>query len=192
VLAREPITQAERCAFLATNRLPDSAFRPIWVPMQLGTFGTVPTAAAFALARRRPRLAVAIASSGTAAWVLAKATKRVVHRGRPAQVLEGVSIRGREEGDRGFPSGHAAVSAALTVVLWPSASRGSRALLGLLATSVSIARMYVRVHFPLDVVGGAALGLATGSAVNLVILERDQAEKIPAGGFERAGLRVVG
>jgi len=93
----------------------------------------------------------------------------MVDRGRPASVLEGVSLRGAEEGDEGFPSGHAAVSAALTVIVWPSASNGWRTTLAALAGFVPFARMYVGAHLPLDVVGGSALGLAIGSAVNLVI-----------------------
>jgi undecaprenyl-diphosphatase len=95
-----------------------------------------------------------------------------VDRGRPANVLDDVSVRGKEKGDRGFPSGHAAVSTALTVVAWPYASSRSRAALLSLAGFVPFARIYVAAHLPLDVVGGSALGLAIGSAVNLALPER--------------------
>jgi membrane-associated phospholipid phosphatase len=169
VLARRPITQTEVRTFREANELPGDVYRAIWIPMQYGTFGTVPAAAALALARRRPRLGLAIAAGGTAAWVLAKAVKPMVDRGRPASVLGDVSLRGAEEGDKGFPSGHAAVSAALTVMVWPSASNRWRATLVALAGFVPFARMYVGAHLPLDVVGGSALGVAIGSAVNLAI-----------------------
>lgn len=171
-LARRPITHAETRTFRMANRLPGAGYPAIWAPMQYGTFGTVPAAAVLAAARRRPRLALAIGVGGTAAWVLAKAVKPIVGRGRPASVLDGVSLRGTEEGDRGFPSGHAAVSTALTVVAWPYASDGCRASLAALSGFVPFARMYVGAHLPLDVVGGSALGLAIGSAVNLVIAKR--------------------
>src|SRR6266545_1446577 len=104
VLARRPITQAEIRTFREANGLPGSVYWAIWIPMQYGTFGTVPAIAALALDRRRPRLALAIAAGGTAAWVLAKAVKPMVDRGRPASVLEGVSLRGAEEGDACGPS----------------------------------------------------------------------------------------
>lgn len=175
-LTRRPVSETETRVFRTANGLPDAAYPAIWVPMQYGTFGTVPAAAAVAVARRRPRLALAIGAGGTAAWVLAKALKPRVGRGRPSSVLEDVALRGAEEGDLGFPSGHAAVSAALTVVAWPHASNGWRAALTALAGFVPFARMYVGAHLPLDVVGGSALGLAIGSAVNLVLApsERDR------------------
>jgi undecaprenyl-diphosphatase len=148
--------------------------------MQYGTFGTVPTTSVIALARRRPRLALAIATGGTAAWILAKAFKPIVDRGRPGSVLEAVSIRGAEEGDRGFPSGHAAVSTALTVVAWPYLSDGGRLSLAALSGFVPLARMYVGAHLPLDVVGGSGLGLAIGCAVNLIVPPTEHRGRAPS------------
>jgi undecaprenyl-diphosphatase len=168
-LARRPLTRTEVETFRIVNAIPDGAYPTIWAPMQYGTFGTVPLMAALALARRRPRLALAIGIGGTAAWVLAKAVKSAVGRERPASLVEDVSLRGAEEGDRGFPSGHAAVSAALTVVIWPYASAPQRAVLTGLAGCVPLARMYVGAHLPLDLIGGSALGLAIGGTVNLAV-----------------------
>jgi membrane-associated phospholipid phosphatase len=170
-LARRPISRTEVQAFRTANDLPGAAFPAVWLPMQYGTFGTVPVSAVLALARNRPRLALAMGVGGTTAWVSAKVLKRLVGRGRPANVVENVLLRGVEEGDLGFPSGHAAVSAALTVVALPSVT-GWRWSLAALSGFVPLARMYVGAHLPLDVVGGSALGLAIGSAVNLLIPTR--------------------
>ena len=171
-LARRPISRTEVQAFRTVNDLPGAAFPAVWLPMQYGTFGTVPVSAVLALARNRPRLALAIGVGGTTAWVSAKVLKRLVGRGRPANVVDDVLLRGVEEGDLGFPSGHAAVSAALTVVALPSVTGGWRWSLAALSGFVPLARMYVGAHLPLDVVGGSALGLAIGSAVNLLIPTR--------------------
>ena len=116
------------------------------------------------------------ALGGTAAWVTAKAAKRVVARGRPASIIGGVQQRGVEEGDQGFPSGHAAVSTAMTVIMWPEASPRMRVTLSALTGLVPFGRMYVGAHLPLDLVGGSALGLALGSTVNLVTARR----RVPA------------
>jgi glycosyltransferase 2 family protein len=171
-LSRRPISPTETRVFRTANGLPGRGYPVIWMPMQYGTFGAVPVAAAVALARRRPHLALAMGASGTAAWVLAKGVKPIVGRGRPASVLEGAVQRGAEKGDQGFPSGHAAVSAALTVASWPNVSDGWRVPLAALSAFVPLARMYVGAHLPLDVVGGSALGLAIGCAVNLAVPTR--------------------
>jgi membrane-associated phospholipid phosphatase len=172
-LARRRRSRTEIRLFRLANGLPERAYRAIWVPMQYGTFGTVPAAAGVALVERRPRLALAIGAGGTAAWVLAKAVKPIVDRGRPPSVIETVVQRGAEEGDQGFPSGHAAVSAALTVVAWPYLSDGWRVPAVALSGFVPFARMYVGAHLPLDLVGGSALGLAIGCAVNLAFPARE-------------------
>ena len=168
-IARRGVGEVETAAFHRVNRLPDAFFRTIWVPMQYGTFGTVPALGAVALAKRRPRLAVAVATGGTAAWLLAKAIKPAVGRGRPADAVAGARLRGKEEGDLGFPSGHAAVSAALTILLRPYSSNGWRRASTVLAIFVPFSRLYVGAHLPLDAVGGSALGLADGCGVNLAL-----------------------
>ena len=87
--------------------------------------------------------------------------KRSVGRGRPATELDDVVIRGKEEGDLGFPSGHAAVSAALSTAAAPFLPAPVRMAAVGLATFVSFARVHVGAHL-LDVAGGACLGVALG------------------------------
>lgn len=174
--ARRPISRTEVLAFRDVNDLPEAGWPAIWLPMQYGTFGTVPASAVLAYARNRPRLALAIGVGGTAAWLSAKACKRLIGRERPAGVIADVQLRGVEEGDLGFPSGHAAVSAALTVVALPSVTDGWQWALAALSGFVPVARIYVGAHLPLDVVGGSALGLAIGSTVNLLIPARPGGE----------------
>ena len=69
----------------------------------------------------------------------------------------------------GYPSGHAAVAAALTVVV--AAHLSARWLIAALALGVVVlfGRIYVGAHLPLDVIGGAALGAIVGSIVNLIV-----------------------
>lgn len=168
VLARRPRSGTEIDIFRWANTLPNEAFPPVWTTMQYGTFGAVPVAAAVALIARRPRLAASIAVGGSAAWVTAKAAKRVIARGRPGSIIDDVRQRGVEEGDQGFPSGHAAVSTAMTVVIWPEIPPSLRLTLVALTGLVPFGRAYVGAHLPLDLVGGSGLGLALGSAINLV------------------------
>ncbi|MET0800602.1 MAG: phosphatase PAP2 family protein [Actinomycetota bacterium] len=167
--ARRGVSRRERELFRIVNSLPDAAFPAVWLPMQYGTYGTVPAVAAVALARGDRRLALTLLTGGTAAWVAAKAVKPLASRGRPLATLPDVRLRGTITGDRGFPSGHATVSAALTVAAWPSVSGRRRRQLLALAAFVPLVRVYVGAHLPLDVIGGSALGVAVGCAVDLAV-----------------------
>jgi len=63
-----------------------------------------------------------------------------------------------------FPSGHATTSFACATVLALMLPR-LRVPLFLLAAAISWSRVYVGVHWPLDVFAGAALGAGIGVAV---------------------------
>ena len=83
--------------------------------------------------------------------------------GRPAALLTAVEERELFGADSlGYPSGHAAVAAALTVVV--AAHLSVRWLIAALALGavVLFGRMYVGAHLPLDIIGGAALGAIGG------------------------------
>ena len=67
-----------------------------------------------------------------------------------------------------FPSGHATTSFACATVLALLLPRLSVPLLAL-AAAVAWSRVYVGVHFPLDVIAGAALGAAIGVTVIRVL-----------------------
>jgi undecaprenyl-diphosphatase len=179
--ARRGLAEGEHELFRAANTLPHAAYEAIWVPMQYGTFGTVPAVAGLALLRRRPRLAAALAAGGASAWVLAKVVKRVVERERPHRILERVQVRGKEEGDLGYPSGHAAVSAALSTAALPYLPAPAKLAAAGLAGFVSFARIYVGAHLPLDVVGGASLGVALSSAANLILGVEEPSASAPTG-----------
>lgn len=72
------------------------------------------------------------------------------------------------ESGSSFPSGHAAWFFALALVVWFTNRRWGWWLLGG-ATLMAIARVYVGVHWPLDVVAGAAIGLASAWFVHWLL-----------------------
>ena len=60
-----------------------------------------------------------------------------------------------------MPSGHASTSFAGAVVLAALVGRAAPGLFTL-AVVIALSRVYVGVHYPLDIVAGAALGTAVG------------------------------
>jgi membrane-associated phospholipid phosphatase len=59
-----------------------------------------------------------------------------------------------------FPSGHTATSFAGAVILCALVPRAAAAFV-VLAAAISYSRLYVGVHYPLDIAGGAVVGAAT-------------------------------
>jgi membrane-associated phospholipid phosphatase len=137
--------------------------------MQLGAFGAIPAAAATAWLAGDRELAGRLLLGGTSTWALSKAVKQVVRRPRPVNLLPGIRRRGRDASGLGYLSGHAGVAVALGVAALPRLGPGGRALAVAAIPLVGLTRIYVGAHFPLDVVGGAALGLAVNAAAGIAV-----------------------
>lgn len=171
VVASRGVPSWENATFLKINGLPDSLYPVVWPVMQLGNVwvgSAVAVGAAVFVPRWRSR-AVLVATPALA-WVGAKVIKNLVDRGRPA--AEGLEVlqRGAPEDGLGYISGHTAVTFALAAAVGAHL-RGRWALVPLgAAVLVGLARIYVGVHLPLDVVGGAAAGVLVGEAARLVEL----------------------
>lgn len=110
----------------------------------------------------RYRAAADVLAVGAAAWQIAQHSKTRVKRARPYEA-HGVRRLIRPPTGSSFPSGHAAVGAALCAVLAHHAgSARARRTFGALAAYVPVTRVYVGVHYPTDVIGGAGMGLILG------------------------------
>jgi len=85
--------------------------------------------------------------------------KELVFRTRPYNLLEGVRLLVPVEADSSFPSGHTLIVAGGTVVALLKLRRWQATLLTIEAALVAISRIYVGVHYPTDIIGGALLGV---------------------------------
>ena len=99
--------------------------------------------------------------------------KPLVHRVRPCFAVEGIQALISQPHSPSFPSSHAANSFGAATVCFAAERRWGWGAL-LVAGFVSLSRVYVGVHYPSDVAGGAALGVACGLLVwhGLSALER--------------------
>jgi membrane-associated phospholipid phosphatase len=181
LLAERGVYGWEVAIFQAVNGLPGSLRPLLWVLNQYGTAITIPVATVVALVFRRWVLAAALAMSGVTVYVLAKVIKGYVGRGRPSALVESVVEREPFSPESlGYPSGHAAVAWAITIIVLAFMGRPWRRIAIVLAIVVPVVRMYVAAHLPLDLIGGAALGVFVASAVSLVLrVPRDATAEDP-------------
>jgi len=154
----------EERLFRAINDLGDGPSIPLRAVMQLGALGAVPVAGFVAVLAGRRNLALRLAVGGAAAWAGAKLVKRTVGRGRPAALHDSVHLRGAQDDDLGWISGHAAVATTLALTA-ASELPAAAGLLAAVPLVVGFARIYVGAHEPLDVVGGVGFGMMIAAVV---------------------------
>jgi undecaprenyl-diphosphatase len=129
----------------------------VWLT-RLGTYGLVWLGLALVLAVVSRRLSplVLVLLAVAAADGIANVVKSAVGEHRPRHSDPLVAMPHSVS----FPSGHAATAfAGATVLAWllPRAAPAFYVL----ALAIAYSRLYVGVHFPLDVVGGGAIGVVT-------------------------------
>lgn len=88
--------------------------------------------------------------------------KPLAGRIRPCDILTEVELLIPRPEDFSFPSGHTAASFASVTALWLAGKKRWAMAALPLAVLIAFSRMYLCVHFPTDILGGAVLGTACG------------------------------
>jgi undecaprenyl-diphosphatase len=112
-------------------------------------------------------LAIAVAITAFAADSASFGVKDLVARARPFEAHPQIHPLYVVHSSS-FPAGHAATAFAGATVLAYVVPRAAP-LLFLVAALIGFSRVYVGVHYPTDVLGGAAIGVAVGAVVVLAL-----------------------
>jgi membrane-associated phospholipid phosphatase len=124
----------------------------------------------YAVAWTRSVLPVAAgAVAAGVGWALANAAKATADRPRPYEVVADAVLRQQPAHGTSFPSSHTAVTVAVVIALVPFLPRVLAGVAIAYAVLVGWSRVYLGVHYPLDVLGGAGIGMAVGGTILLAL-----------------------
>ncbi len=150
------------------NMFADGAgvFFAAWLPYLMGAAFFV-----FVFTRKGARRKFYVFAEGALAVILARGVVTPViqyffHEPRPFSVLGFASLIG--EVGWAFPSAHMTLFFALATAVWYADRKWGTWYL-LLAAVMGVARIYVGVHWPLDVLAGAAIGAASAVLVHWLL-----------------------
>jgi undecaprenyl-diphosphatase len=169
VAASGRVGPVERAVFHAVNGLPTWLYRPMLMFQYLGVLAMPLVVAVGALALRRWRLAGALVLVVPLKLAAERLVKLLVQRERPGTTVPDAILRGVHPAGLSFVSGHAIITFAVAGLLALVLPRRWAVVAFVLATLNAVARVYLGAHNPLDVVGGAAIGLAIAAALDLVL-----------------------
>jgi undecaprenyl-diphosphatase len=96
--------------------------------------------------------------------------KDLANQPRPLAVLGDLDTQGYpvEPLGNAYPSAHTALFVGAAFALWPWMRWPQRIVAVAIAVSVGCNRIYIGPHWPVDVVGGAAIGMFAGASTWLV------------------------
>lgn len=170
VVAESGVPLWERAFARRVHDLPDVLTPVLRLVMQTGTRPAVVgvVVALVLLGHLRPAIVVGVAGFGS--WFLSGVLKDVSGRSRPDAMTLGREVRDAAE-STGFPSTHTAIAVALVVALLLTVplDRWAVALAVVIAAGTGLARIHIDVHWPLDVLGGTALGTALAATAALFV-----------------------
>lgn len=94
------------------------------------------------------------------AWLVTEFIKQIFHTPRPFMIDGFHPLTATIPTDSAFPSSHTALAFATATIIWFHDKKVGIIFI-ILALLVGIARIMANVHYPVDIMGGAVVGLAT-------------------------------
>lgn len=131
-----------------------------------------------AVAWRRPNVFLLVAATALTTNIVTSLLKLAVRRDRPPTVVLDPEPLMDVPTTSSFPSGHASLSFACAYVISRLAPRLT-VFVYVLATLIAFSRIYVGVHYPIDVLAGAVLGLVVAKALLTLLAALQRSPRAP-------------
>jgi len=156
------ITESNRTLFLHLNQVSNLTGEMIWQWITVLGDGFLTAIILLLFINRRPKIAWSFVLSTVIYMIILHSLKDGLGVKRPPGVLphDSFNIIGPKHSSGSFPSGHTTtIFTLLYVIVLDYKNKTARILLPLLALLIGFGRIAVGVHWPLDICGGALLGI---------------------------------
>jgi undecaprenyl-diphosphatase len=161
------LTQYDTAFFLEiwNNRIPAiESFFVIWTNGGASFFIVLIIIFLWLKGEKKP--AIYLALGLIAVTILVYTLKIMIHRPRPYEVLSIMPLELVDNNSRSLPSGHTS-TAFLSATILSNFYRKYIVVFFVIAASIGVSRVYIGVHYPLDVIVGAI----TGSLLGILMVE---------------------
>jgi glycosyltransferase 2 family protein len=153
-----PIPNWEIDLFQSIYNLP-SFLRPLFIVItQFGSIYILGLLLIIYLFKKHYHIVLRLLMTGTLAYLVSGFAKDIWGRARPSELLLDVTSLDFIVRGPGFPSGHMALATALALTLGHYMPQKYYWLVPVWIIGVGLSRMYLGIHFPLDIIGGFAIG----------------------------------
>lgn len=152
------IAQWEINLFQLVYNLPDF-LRPFFLVItQFGSIFVLGALLLIYVFKQRYHIVLRLMMTALLAYLASGFAKDIWGRARPHEILTDVVNLDYIVRGPGFPSGHTALATAMALTLWHYLPRKYRWVVPVWIIGVATSRMYLGIHFPLDIIGGFAIG----------------------------------